>query len=139
MKKAQWLKKPESITQLSLHSASFLVAGKASLYFTIGEEGTLSLSAKVEEGERLSFVFLHTPHDKIVFSSKEIKSSFFGLDSIHNVLNPITELKIEKEKDEITFSSSNSVLLSIKNSAFFSSASFGIEIEGEGEAEISVW
>ncbi len=139
IKKAQWLKKPETFTSLSLHSAKFVSRGEESLFFTLGEEGTLTLSGEAAEGAVVSFVFFHTPSDRIVFSAKEIKSSFFGLESTHNVSNPITELEIEKNGDEITFSTYSTFLLKVKNSAFSSSASFGMVIEGEGEVEVSVW
>ena len=139
MKKAQWLKKPSSFTSLSLHSAKFVSKGEESLFFTIGGEGSLTLNAEADDTVTVSFVFFHTPSDKIIFTSNEIKSTFFGLESTHNLSNAITELKIDKENDEITFSSSNAVLLKVKNSAFFSSSSFGIVVEGEGDVSVSVW
>lgn len=139
MKKAQWLKKPVSFTSLSLHGTSFMNSGKSSVFFTIGESDTLTLSASPADPLNVSFIFLHTPEDKIIFSSGKVYISFFGFKSEHNMFKPITELKIDKNGDEITFSSDDEVILKIKNPAFFSSSSFGIEIDGIGAAGIEVW
>lgn len=139
MKKAQWLKKPVSFTSLSLHGTSFMNSGKSSVFFTIGESATLKLSATLSSPLSVSFVFLHTPEDKIIFSNGKVYISFFGFRSEHNMFKAITELKIDKNGDEIIFSSEDEVVLKIKNPAFFSSSSFGIEIDGTGPAGIEVW
>ncbi len=139
MKKAMWLHKPQSISSSTLHSAEFTVSDKASIYSTVGEDGELILAADISNGQKMSFVFFHTPNDRIVFTSNEIKSTFFGLYSAYNIPDTLSQLKIVKEKDEIVFSSPSSILLKVKNPSFYSSASFGIIIEGEGKASVSIW
>lgn len=138
MKKAQWLKKPEKFLKIDLHTVSFMNGTSSRVFFTLGESGTLSLSGKSTYSS-FSFIFFHTPNDYIIFKDNTIESLFFGLESKHNMLISITQIEIIKNGEEITFSSGETELLKIKNSAFFSSASFGIVTEGRGEAEISVW
>ncbi len=55
------------------------------------------------------------------------------------MFKPLSELEINKEGEEITFSFENTELLRIKNDAFFSSSSFGIRAEGNGLVKLSVW
>ena len=138
-KKAQWLKKPSRFDEYMLHTVKYTSGGKEEVFFTIGEEGTLRLSAECGSGVTLSFVFFHTPQDRVVFNGTSVKMYWRGIESIHNVLNPITELEINKKGEEISFSASGSVILRIKNPAFLSSSSFGIVTEGSGGVTLSVW
>lgn len=138
MKKAQWLKKSSNFLKRDLHTVEFINDDKSSVFFTLGESGTIKMTAESPSCS-ISFIFFHTPNDYIVFKDGKIESSFFGLKSIHNMFKPLSELEINKEGEEITFSSQNVELLRIKNEAFFSSSSFGITAEGNGLVKLSVW
>lgn len=139
MKKAQWLRKPAHFDSALLHTVTYSSSAREEVFFTIGEEGEIKLSAEVESGVSLSFVFFHTPQDRVVFHGTEIEMSWRGLEAKHNVLNPITELEISKKGDEIVFSSSGTMILRMKNAAFLSSSSFGIVTEGSGSVTLSLW
>lgn len=139
MKKAQWLKSPAHLEESMLHSVKYISNGKEEVFFTIGEEGDLKLSAVSEEGVSISYVFFHTPEDRIIFHEGGIDISWRGLKAVHNMFNPITELEISKKGEEIVFSSSGTEILRIKNAAFLSSSSFGIVSEGSGSVTLSVW
>lgn len=138
MNKAHWLKKPD-LFSISLHSASIMNREFSSVFFILGESEKMKLSITPSPGISFSFVFLHTPTDKIVFENNSIKISFFGFESEHNMSKPITRIEIDKNGEEIIFSDGQDMILKIRNSAFFSSSSFGLEIRGEGKAELEVW
>ena len=138
-KKAQWLKKPSRFDEYMLHTVKYCSDGRESVFFTIGEEGAIKMEAAVSPSVSLSFVFFHTPQDRIVFRGTSVELSWRGLESTHDVLNPITALEISKKGEEIAFSSSGSEIMRIKNPAFFSSSSFGIVTEGSGEVTLTVW
>lgn len=138
MKKAQWLKKSSNFLKRDLHTVEFINDDKSSVFFTLGESGSIKMMAESSSCS-ISFIFFHTPNDHIVFRNGKIESSFFGLESIHNMFKPLSELEINKEGEEITFSSENTELLRIKNESFFSSSSFGITAEGNGLVKLSVW
>lgn len=139
MKKAQWLKKPAHFDSSLLHSVTYSSSGRDEVFFTVGEEDEIKLSALAAGGVSLSFVFFHTPEDRVVFHEREIKLSWRGLKARTDVLNAITELEISKKGEEIVFSSSGAEILRIKNAAFLSSSSFGIVTEGSGSVTLSVW
>lgn len=139
MKKAQWLRKPAHFDSSLLHTVTYSSCGREEVFFTIGEEEDIRLAAEADEGVSLSFVFFHTPRDRVVFHETSIEMTWRGLEAVHNVLNPITELEISKKGDEIAFSSSGAVILRMKNAAFLSSSSFGIVTEGCGSVTLSVW
>ena len=139
MKKAQWLRKPSHFNSFLLHSVTYSSSEKEEVFFTIGEEDDIKMTAEVESGVSLSFVFFHTPMDRIIFHDTEIEMFWRGLEARHNVLNPITELEISKKGEEIVFSSAGTGILRIKNAAFLSSSSFGIVTEGCGSVTLSVW
>lgn len=139
IKKAQWLKRPASFSSISLHSLSYQIEGKTSVFFTIGENDRLTLSYSVSENVDAYFVFFHTPSDYINIKRDKIEFSFFSLKGEHNMYKPLTEIEINKNGEEIEFLSSSTTLFKIKNPAFFSSASFGIKAEGSGAVNISVW
>lgn len=139
MKKAQWLKRPSHFDEYMLHTVKYTSEGKEEVFFTIGEEGSLTLIASSEDEAQFSFVFFHTPEDWCIFKGTSIEMSWRGLKSRHNVLNPITELEINKKGETIVFSSSSQEILFMKNPAFFSSSSFGVVTEGNGRVTLSVW
>lgn len=139
MNKAQWLKRPHYFKEHMLHTVSYTNTMKTSVFFTIGECDTLKLSYSKDEGVSVAFIFFHTPSDTIVFKGNTIESSFFSLRSIHTMYNCIDELEINKNKEEIVFSSSDVEILKISNPAFLSSASFGFIVEGDGEVRLTVW
>ena len=137
-KKALWLKRPRNYITTDLHSFSWLEDDKASVFWTIGEEGDISLTLIAEEGVEYNFILLHTPSDLLSFSSKGINSSFFGLDSFI----PATignNLKMEKRGKEISFIYEGNLIYKIVNPAFLGSASFGVETKGKGEVSIKVF
>ena len=138
-RKAQWLKKPSVFDDYMLHTVKYSSSGKEEVFFTIGEEGEMKLSAEADETVSLSFVFFHTPQDTIVFTGNSIKMSWRGLKAVHNMPNSITELTISKKGGNITFSSGEREILTIENPAFLSSSSFGIVTEGNGRVTLSVW
>ena len=127
IKKAQWIKKPFQIDKVDLHTLSFTNKEESSVFFILGEEGRFTLSYCVTSSILAEFVFLHTANDYIVFSENEIRLSFFGLESQHNVNISLKSIEIVKE------------ILRIRNIAFSGSSSFGLRFKGEGRAEISVW
>ena len=108
------------------------------MYWTIGEEGTLSLSFEKDDEVQLSFVLLHTPSDFIRFSQDGIHYSFFGLDSFIPCHIP-SAIRMEKKGDVISFYSSSLLLMKMENPAFLGSASFGFEIKGKGKVNLKVF
>ena len=139
MNKAEWLKKPDHFKEHMLHTVSYTNTERTSVFFTIGESGTLKLNYSKDDEVSVAFVFFHTPSDTIVFKGNRIESSFFSLRSIHNMSNSINELEINKNGEEIIFSSSGSEILRISNPAFLSSASFGFIVEEVGGVRLTVW
>lgn len=139
MKKAQWLRKPAHLESSLLHSVTYSSSGRSEVFFTIGEEGEIKMEAEAEEGVSLSFVFFHTPQDRVIFHERAVDVFWRGLETRHNVLNPITMLEISKKGELISFSSSGKEILRIKNAAFLSSSSFGFVTEGTGSVTLSIW
>ena len=139
IKKAQWIKKPFQIDKVDLHTLSFTNKEESSVFFILGEEGRFTLSYCVTSSILAEFVFLHTANDYIVFSENEIRLSFFGLESKHNVNISLKSIEIVKEDDTVIFLSEKREILRIRNRAFSGSISFGLRFKGEGRAEISVW
>lgn len=139
MKKAQWLRKPAHFDSALLHTVTYFSSAGEEVFFTIGEVGDIKMSAEVESSVSLSFVFFHTSEDRVVFHDTAVDIFWRGLETRHNVLNPITDLEISKKGEEIAFSSSGIEILRIKNAAFLSSSSFGIVTEGSGSVTLSLW
>jgi hypothetical protein len=139
MRKAQWLKKPQSFDEYMLHTVKYTNCGKSSVFFTVGETDTVRLSYRKDENVSCSFVFFHTPHDRIVFTPGRIASTFFGLESEMKVPTLTTEITMKKDGETIVFLSGESEILKIKNPAFLSSASIGFTAEGDGGVEIEAW
>ena len=137
-KKAFWLKRPKKYIETTLHSFSWNEEGSSSVYWTIGEEGTLSLSFEKDDEVQISFVLLHTPSDFIRFSQDGIHYSFFGLDSFIPFHMP-SAIRMEKKGDVISFYSSSILLMKMENPAFLGSASFGFEMEGKGKVSLSIY
>ncbi len=139
MRKAQWLKKPQSFDEYMLHTVKYTNSGLSSVFFTIGEEDTVRLSYTGDDSVSCSFVFFHTPHDRIVFTGKKIISSFFGLESEIPVSSEMREMTMEKTGETIVFKSGENEILKIKNPAFLSSASLGFTLEGDGSVTLEAW
>lgn len=137
-KKAIWVKRPQSYIKTSLHTYSYENEGESSVFFTVGEEGNISLKAAATEDAKVSFVFLHTPSDYISFSSEGIEYSFFGAKS-HIMLKSFDGIEMRKLGEHIDFFSGEEVLFSMENPAFLGSASFGVRAVGAGHIEISVF
>lgn len=139
MRKAQWLKKPQSFDEYMLHTVKYSNSGRSSVFFTVGETDSVRLSYTADNTVSCSFVFFHTPHDRIVFTPGRITSSFFGLESEMKVPTLTTEITMKKDEETIVFLSGESEILKIKNPAFLSSASIGFTAEGDGGVEIEAW
>ena len=139
MRKAQWLKKPQSFDEYMLHTVKYGNSGRSSVFFTVGETDSVRLSYTADNTVSCSFVFFHTPHDRIVFTPGRITSSFFGLESEMKVSTLTTEITMKKAGETIVFLSGESEILKIKNPAFLSSASIGFTAEGDGGVEIEAW
>ncbi len=139
MKKAQWLKKPARFEEYLLHTAGYINEDRSEVYFTIGETDDITLSYSKDDSVSVSFIFLHTPGDRIIFRDGEVDISFFSFKARHNMHKSIKELKIHKDCPEIVFSADNTEILRINNPAFLSSASFGFYVEGHGGVRLTVW
>lgn len=139
MRKAQWLRKPQSFDEYMLHTVKYRNTGKSSVFFTVAETDTVRLSYNAEDAVECSFVLFHTPHDTIVFTPGKIISSFFGLESEFPVPVEMTEITMVKTGETIVFSSGEREILRIRNDAFLSSASVGFRAEGDGIVLLEAW
>ena len=131
-KKALWVKRPKSFINIDLHSFSWTEEENSSVFWTVGEEGEISLRRSNDESVDVDFVLLHTPSDFVRFTKKGILSSFFSLTSF-------TSLRMKKESATISFFSEDTLVYKIENPAFLGSASFGFEIKGKGKVKLEVF
>lgn len=134
-KKAVWIGRPEKL-RTTLHSYEFEADGSNSVFFTVGEAGTMEL---MKEGSAESvFMLLHSPSDFIIFRKDMIRISFAGLaaDIPHSTGSRIT---MQKEGKRIVFKNGDETILELEKDAFYSSASFGIAAEGPGSVYIEVF
>ena len=137
-KKALWVKRPKSFINIDLHSFSWTEEENSSVFWTVGEEGEISLRRSNDESVDVDFVLLHTPSDFGRFKKKGILSSFFSLTSF-TPLSSFASLRMKKESDTISFFSEDDLVYKIENPAFLGSASFGFEIKGKGKVKLEVF
>ncbi|MBQ0070536.1 MAG: hypothetical protein KBS81_01550 [Spirochaetales bacterium] len=137
-KKAIWVKRPHSYIKTSLHTYSYNNDEESSVFFTVGEEGNISLQAQATEDATVAFVFLHTPSDYIAFSKNGLEYSFFGAKA-HIMLKSFDRIEMRKLGERIAFFAGEEEILSMENPAFLGSASFGVRATGAGHVEISVF
>ena len=137
-KKALWVKRPKSFINIDLHSFSWTEEENSSVFWTVGEEGEISLRRSNDESVDVDFVLLHTPSDFVRFTKKVILSSFFSLSSF-TPLSSFTSLRMKKESATISFFSEDALVYKIENPAFLGSASFGFEIKGKGKVKLEVF
>ncbi|MGN1164569.1 MAG: hypothetical protein ACI4S4_07195 [Candidatus Ornithospirochaeta sp.] len=137
-KKATWVHRPSSPFTTDLHSFSWAEDNESSVFWTIGEEGEISLSYEKDEDVSVFFVFLHTPSDYISFHPSIVVSSFFSLSSSFPA-SIESNMKMVKEGDTISFFSGESLIEKIQNPAFEGSASFGFYIKGKGKVRTTVF
>ena len=134
-KKAVWIGRPEKL-KTTLHSFEFEADGSNSVFFTIGEEGTIELSRSGTAGS--AFMLLHSPSDFVIFRDCGIRISFSGIEaeiprSIGN------RMAMQKEGRKLMFMDGDETILELAKDAFSSSASFGIAAEGPGSVHIEVF
>ena len=137
-KKALWVKRPKSFINIDLHSFSWTEEENSSVFWTVGEEGEISLRRSNDESVDVDFVLLHTTSDFVRFTKKGILSSFFSLTSF-TPLSSFTSLRMKKESATISFFSDDALVYKIENPAFLGSASFGFEIKGKGKVKLEVF
>ena len=137
-KKALWVKRPKSFINIDLHSFSWTEEENSCVFWTVGEEGEISLRRSNDESVDVDFVLLHTPSDFVRFTKKGILSSFFSLTSF-TPLSSFTSLRMKKESATISFFSEDTLVYKIENPAFLGSASFGFEIKGKGKVKLEVF
>ena len=137
-KKALWVKRPKSYITIDLHSFSWKEEGDSSVYWTVGEEGEVSLTVTYDDTLSVDFVLLHTPSDYVRFTSKGIVSSFFGLNSFIPT-HSFDSIVMKKTNETLAFYNNDELIYKIENPAFLGSASFGIETKGKGEVSIRVF
>ena len=137
-KKALWVKRPKSFINIDLHSFSWTEEENSSVFWTVGEEGEISLRRSNDESVDVDFVLLHTTSDFVRFTKKGILSSFFSLTSF-TPLSSFTSLRMKKESATISFFSEDTLVYKIENPAFLGSASFGFEIKGKGKVKLEVF
>lgn len=137
-KKALWVKRPKSFINIDLHSFSWTEEENSSVFWTVGEEGEISLRRSNDESVDVDFVLLLTPSDFVRFTKKGILSSFFSLTSF-TPLSSFTSLRMKKESATISFFSEDALVYKIENPAFLGSASFGFEIKGKGKVKLEVF
>ena len=137
-KKALWVKRPKSFINIDLHSFSWTEEENSSVFWTVGEEGEISLRRSNDESVDVDFVLLHTTSDFVRFTKKGILSSFFSLTSF-TPLSSFTSLRMKKESATISFFSEDALVYKIENPAFLGSASFGFEIKGKGKVKLEVF
>ena len=80
-KKAVWIGRPEKL-RTTLHSFEFDADSSNSVFFTLGEEGTIDLTKK--GNAESAFILLHTPSDFVLFRSESIKLSFSGIEAVQS-------------------------------------------------------
>lgn len=134
-KKAVWLLKPEKI-KATLHSLSFRSETAHSVFFILGESGTMSLCCRTELP--YAFVLMHTPSDTIIFGKERTVITFGG---VRTELPSAMDggIKLEKNGKKLSFSSGGRIILSIEKDSFLSSASFGLAVKGEGSVSLEVF
>ena len=137
-KKALWVKRPKSFINIDLHSFSWTEEENSSVFWTVGEEGEISLRRSNDESVDVDFVLLHTTSDFVRLTKKGILSSFFSLTSF-TPLSSFTSLRMKKESATISFFSEDTLVYKIENPAFLGSASFGFEIKGKGKVKLEVF
>lgn len=137
-KKALWVKRPKNYINIDLHSFSWIENGKSSVFWTLGEEGDISLSIIHSSSVQAEFILLHTPSDYVKFSCDGIYSSFFGLDSFIPS-SSFDSIVLKKTGTTLSFYSKDVLIYKIENPAFLGSASFGINTSGNGEVSIRVF
>ena len=128
-KKALWVKRPKSFINIDLHSFSWTEEENSCVFWTVGEEGEISLRRINDESVDVDFVR---------FTKKGILSSFFSLTSF-TPLSSFTSLRMKKESATISFFSEDTLVYKIENPAFLGSASFGFEIKGKGKVKLEVF
>ena len=134
-KGAAWVGKAE-IERISLHTLEFRSQSRHSVFFTLGEEGTIDLTKK--GNAESAFILLHTPSDFVLFRSESIKLSFSGIEAVIpcSIGN---HLAMDKNGTKLTFRDGDRTILELNKEAFSSSASFGIAAEGPGSVYIEVF
>ena len=137
-KKALWVKRPKSFINIDLHSFSWTEEENSSVFWTVGEEGEISLRRSNDESVDVDFVLLHTASDFVRFTKKGILSSFFSLTSF-TPISSFTSLRMKKDSATISFFSEDALVYKIENPAFLGSASFGFEIKGKGKVKLEVF
>lgn len=134
-KKASWINRPY-IEAITLHSFTYRSNGTHSVFFVLGENGEITLSAKTSV--RSAFVLLHTPEEYIRIEKECIFLSFGGV--MQKIPAECGEsAKMVKEGKRISFFSEGKLLLAIEKDAFLSSAAFGFSSDGEGEVCLEVF
>ena len=134
-KKAVWIGRPEKL-RTTLHSFEFDAGSSNSVFFTLGEEGTIDLTKK--GNAESAFMLLHTPSDFVLFRSESIKLSFSGIEAVIpcSIGN---HLAMYKNGTKLAFRDGDRTILELNKEAFSSSASFGIAAEGPGSVYIEVF
>lgn len=134
-KGAAWVGKAE-IERISLHTLEFRSQSRHSVFFTLGEEGVLSL--RLESDADAAFALIHTESDYIIFHPGRTISSFKGMRT-EAAAGPGSSLKAEKKGSEITFTGDDGYTFKASYSGFLASASIGIVTEGEGHVKLEVF
>ncbi len=134
-KKALWISRPESL-KTTLHSFSFNSEKAHSVFFTIGEDGEITL--KKDATAKTAFVLMHTPDEYIVFGDKRIVITFGGTRT-SLPFTPVSSVKLTKTGKTLVFTADDREILSIEKDAFLTSASFGLAAKGKGEVILEVF
>lgn len=135
VKGADWIGRPE-IERISLHTIEFISETKHSVFFTLGEEGSLSLSLQSEA--EAAFALCHTPSDYIIFRKDRTITSFRGIRT-ETASGPGQTLKAAKEGKEISFTGDDGFSFRVSSDAFTGSASIGVVTEGKGKVRLEVF
>ena len=136
IKKADWINPPE-ILERSLHSLTVKCDGKHTLLFTAGENDSVTLSVDTELD--YGFMLLHTPEEYLLIGKEKALITFGGVRTAFPLRKCHDRLCFRKEGKRITVLSGDDTVLSIEKDAFLSSSSFGLTIEGEGNAYVEVF
>lgn len=134
-KKADWINVPREI-EWSLHSLRIKADDEHTLLFTVGESGEVRLSCRTDLPH--AFIMLHTPEEYIAIKPDTMISTFGGIRTEIPV-SASESITFRKEGRTVSFISDGQTLLKIEKDAFLSSASFGITLNGKGEACIEVF
>lgn len=128
IRKIDWINRPNKI-RVSSKSLTFLSEKKSTALHTTTEKEKLCLHY---EGSRVSFIMLHTMHDRIIFSEGRIEVSFSGF-SYSFPADFDSTLIVEKDGERISFFSKDREILTLTHPAFKESASFGMTSTPTGE------